>query len=241
MFLRKQLKPSALARLGIGKIMKHFCIAILSWCILLSCEENPPEIISNPNAMATFEECIPLSFVQSNSIEVDSSTVSSIQNALRLARTVDIELQDIEPYNFECAPYNRLEIHFPREIDSTLLVDSCKIGIPSIDSILTLYSFDTCVDPVPNEIDYQVYSYTFETDRHLNIRVLGELLSRAGRIHYAGYESIDCEEIWCDGVSLSIISDVFTFKFHSWCKTSSFIEWVVVVTNEEATLISKTS
>ncbi|MCF7802499.1 MAG: hypothetical protein K9N34_10850 [Candidatus Marinimicrobia bacterium] len=215
----------------------------LSFLLLLflpqSCEEPGPDIIPNPNATATFEECIRQSFQFSESIRPDSILVTKIQNALRLARTVDIELQGISAENFQCYSPYALEVHFTTPLDSSRVADSCRTGNPFIDSLLTEYQFIfdhagiVHGDPVR-------YPYVFTTDLYLNLNRLGDLIMDDPEVIYAGYSTVVCTPSpYGTRVSLSILNDVYTFIFNDF-RTDRPIDWVVVVSDGEATLVSKT-
>jgi len=209
--------------------------------LLIACEEPEPDITPNLNAIASFEECIPLSFSFSQKVEIDTLLITEIQKALQLARTIDIELQDISPYISTCPPYKNLEVHFISELDSTLLVDSCLTGYSLLDSLFLKYAFNTCIDPEPWPWVENGFSYVFNTAKFLNLRVLGEMIVEIPGILSAGHESTICDVIMCGRVSLSILSDIYTFNFIDICSNDAPTEWVIVVYNNKATLISKTS
>lgn len=164
-----------------------------------------------------------------------------IQNALRLARTVDIELQDISGENWYCSSRYALEVHFTTPLDSALLADACQTGNRFVDSLLTEYQFYSCTQSGVVAYPDSVYRVLFTTDLYLNLNRLGNLMTSDPDVVYAGYNSL----VVCDpspyipSVSLSIVDGVYTFKiigYHS----EQRIDWIVVVNHDAATLVSKT-
>ena len=209
---------------------------------LFSCEEpQKPDITPNPNATATFEECRRLSFQFSTSIRLDSVLVENIQNALRLARTVDIELQDISGENWFCGSRYGLEVLFTTPLDSSRLADSCRTGDQFVDSLLIEYQFYAGYGGYTDAYPEPVYQYVFSTDLYLNLARLGDLIMDDPEVIYAGYTTILCGDPIPYGtrVSLSILGDLYTFNFRDF-RTDRRIDWIVEVDGDAPTLVSKT-
>ncbi|MCF7840589.1 MAG: hypothetical protein K9N22_07415 [Candidatus Marinimicrobia bacterium] len=223
--------------------LSRIIIFSLPLCLLLflqSCEEPGPDIIPNPNATATFEECIRQSFQFSDGIRPDSVLITKIQNALRLARTVDIELQGISAENFQCYSPYALEVHFTTPLDSSRLADSSRTGNPFIDSLLIEYQFYSGQGGFTGGYPEQRYPYVFTTDLYLNLNRLGDLIMVDPEVIYAGYSTVVCTPCpYGTRVSLSILNDAYTFIFSDF-RTDRRIDWTVVVSDGEATLVSKT-
>jgi len=218
--------------------MKYFSIILTMLLLVVACEESESMIITNPDATATFEECIPSSFSMSSSIRIDTTVVEKIQEALRLARTVDIELQDFVGSS-GCGPRYDFQIFFSDTLDSVLMSDLCRTGFQLVDSLLDEYGFQHC------EIEYETFwiedtfGYVFNTNEYLNLRELALQMQDIEGVVEAGIPQIDCLVYQCKGFSFSVLDDVFTFRFQDWCQGDEVIEWIVVVANDEAFLVSK--
>ena len=221
--------------------MKYSLFIVSILFLVIACEETEPVIETNPNATASFYECIPLSFKFSQQVGIDTLRVERIQEAIRLARTVDIELQDISPYDNFCPTYNVLEIHLDIELDPAPLIDECQTGVSTLDSLLSYYEFDYCVAAGQVSNPAIGVSYVVHTDRFLNLGVLAEMMLDIPGVIYAGGKLTICNVIQCHHVSLSILADVYTIKFADICSENGTTEWVIVVHDKKATLISKTS
>ena len=91
--------------------------------MVVSCDDIEENIVPNLNATATFEESIPLAFANFHSIRVDTMLTERVREKLRLARTVDIELQDVVNI-MGCPEYHTVEIIFTNPVDSTKFQDS---------------------------------------------------------------------------------------------------------------------
>jgi len=220
-------------------MMKRSILILITLSFMFhSCENSENDIKENPNATATFGECIELAFSISNTIRIDTALVEEVQEALRIARTVDIELEDIGRWS-GCMPIHDLDIFFSYPLDSTQLSDYCSTGIQEADSLLQEYGYHECgVEGYGNYVE-DGYVYTFRTEEYLNVGLLASQFVDLDGIIYAGVPPIDCDQYYCTGLSMSKLDDVFTFKFQDWCSRENPIVWIVVVVGDKATLLSK--
>jgi len=219
--------------------MKYFLfVLILLSFMVVSCDDIEENIVPNLNATATFEESIPLAFANFHSIRVDTMLTERVREKLRLARTVDIELQDVVNI-MGCPEYHTVEIIFTNPVDSTKFQDSCRTTYYQVDWVLDEYGFFYCSPGAIREEMIGGHGYTFTTTEMLNISELCQLLITQESVTYAGVPPIDCD-IWrCSRFTLTILDDVYTFKFYDFCDGETETEWVVDVIDDEATLVVK--
>lgn len=206
--------------------------------MVVSCDDVEESIVPNPNATATFEESIPLAFANFHGIRVDTMLTEGVQEKLRLARTVDIELQDVVNI-IGCPEYHTVEILFTNPVDSTKFQDSCRTTYDQVDWVLDEYGFFDCTPDALWEDMIGGHGYTFTTAEMLNISELCQLLITRECVTYAGAPPIVCDIWHCSGIVLTILDDVYTFKFYDFCDGETETEWVVVVIDDEATLFAK--
>ncbi len=218
--------------------MKFIIIILSIFFLFTTCEESDSGIIENPNATATFWECIPFSFSSSRSVRIDTVLVEKIQEALRLARTVDIDLQEFSG-ELGCGPRYDFQIFFSQPLDSTLIADSCRTGFELVDSLLNEYGFQECDLFIETLWIENAYGYVFYAPEYLNLYALGTEMRELESVVEAGIPPVTCDVFQCKRTFFSRSDDVFTFKFQNLCQNDEVIEWIVVVANNEAFLVSK--
>ncbi|NQT62127.1 MAG: hypothetical protein HQ556_04135 [Candidatus Marinimicrobia bacterium] len=204
--------------------------------VFLSCDDPKPEITPNPDATATFNESILLAFQNSRSIRIDSTFTKTVQENLKLARTLDIELQEI--HKWDCFNSHYLDIYFEDSIDVISINDSCEVLNSVLNSILVEYDFIECLDWLVSN-HWGDYGYSFRSTELLNLPPLAEHLNSFTGVSYAMPSMWDCNPWQCSTIFLSVLDDVYTFKFFDSCDSEEGKEWVIVVLDGEATLISK--